>query len=46
MEGGGRAGEEGEEEWACREVHFPLPSANDGLSQGTHVADALLKPRS
>lgn len=43
----GEAGrEEGRGEWACREVHFQLPSANEGLSQGTHVDEALLKPSS
>lgn len=35
-----------EREWACREVHFQLPSTNEGLSQGTHVDEALLKPSS
>lgn len=33
-------------EWACREVHFHFPSTNEGLSQGTHVDEALLKPSS
>lgn len=42
---GGKLGRE-ESEWACREVHFQLPSANEGLSQGTHVDEALLKPSS
>lgn len=42
---GGRKGG-WETEWAWREVHFQLPSANEGLSQGTHVDEALLKPSS
>lgn len=42
---GGRVGGR-QSEWACREVHFQLPSANGGLSQGTHVDEALLKPSS
>lgn len=41
--GGGGARER---EWACGEVHFQLPSTNEGLSQGTHVDEALLKPSS
>lgn len=48
---GGRERERGggggsEREWACGEVHFQLPSTNEGLSQGTHVDEALLKPSS
>lgn len=35
---GGRA-----RQWACREVHFQLLSANGGLSQGTHVDVGALK---
>lgn len=47
-EGRGGVKEEGgrQSEWACREVHFQPSSANEGLSQGTHVDKALLKPSS
>lgn len=41
---GGREG--GSSEWACREVHFQLPLANEGSSLGTHVDGSLLKPSS
>lgn len=41
-----RGWEEVGRRWACGEVHFQLPSANEGLSQGTHVDETLLKPSS
>lgn len=41
-----RGGGGSEREGACGEVHFQLPSTNEGLSQGTHVDEALLKPSS